>query len=218
MSELTPAEARSRLAAEFDNRGWEYDLTAGRAVLEAAEAGESDSAALAERIPATFLAKNRADRADVVRAIERALGGRGVKAEEQPATVVINDHSYKVDIGSGAQISGSNINIGPGTQVNIDASADRDEVLAGVAAIVRAGLTGDWNDDAARALAQAVGARDDIATDDIREITAAVAEDAQPSRGRAREMLDKVTASGLGGALATGISAGLGQVIAHLPL
>jgi hypothetical protein len=131
---------------------------------------------------------------------------------------VINDHSYSVNIGPGAQISGSNINIGPGTQLNIDAAADRDEVLAGVAAIVRAGLTGDWNDDAARALAEAIGARDDIATDDIREITAEVVEHAQPSRGRAREMLEKVTASGLGGALATGISAGLGQVIAHLPL
>jgi hypothetical protein len=218
VSELTPAEARSRLAAEFESRGWEYDLTAGRSILQAAQGGESDPSALAERVPGTFLTKSGAARSDIADAIERALGRQAVGTEEQPATVVINDHSYKVNIGPGTQISGSNINLGPGTQVNINAGAERNEVLAGVAAIVRAGLTGDWNTDAAQALTEAISGRDDIAADDIREITAEVVEDAQPTRGRAREMLENVTASGLGGALATGISAGVGQVIAHLPL
>jgi hypothetical protein len=214
---LTPAEARARLAAEFEKRGWEYDLTTGRSVLGAAEAGESDPSAVARRVPGEFLARNRVTRPEVAAVIERALQGQAVREEERPATIVIEDHSYNVNL-AGAQLSHSNVNVGPGTQINVDASARKDDVLAAVAALVAAGLAGDWNGEAARGLATAVDARDDITVAEIQEATTEAVKAQAPRQGRVRELVERVATSGLGGVLATGISVGLGEAISHLPI
>lgn len=37
MTDLSPSELRTRLASEFDARGWEYDLVTGKAIAERAE-------------------------------------------------------------------------------------------------------------------------------------------------------------------------------------
>jgi hypothetical protein len=115
-------------------------------------------------------------------------------------------------MGSGAQITDSNVNIG-GTQINIQPGADRDDLLAGVRALVRAGLTADWDADAAFALSRALEGRDDIEYTDVEEVTAEVVKEEAATQGRAREFMSKVAAAGLGGALSHGIIAGAAQVL-----
>lgn len=214
MSDFTPAEAERRLAVEFEREGWEYDLVLGRSIVEGAERqGSVDSASLARLVPAAFLDRYDATREDVAVVIAHALGedarvGRG----DESTSLVINNQTYNVSLG-GAQLTHSNLNIGPGTQINVNASARKDEVLAAVVAIVAAGLAGDWNLEAARELAAAVDARDDITLQDIEHATREAAETEQLDKGRIRDLLERIAVSGVGGALATGIVAVLGGLL-----
>ncbi|MEA2393246.1 MAG: hypothetical protein QOJ82_1137 [Solirubrobacteraceae bacterium] len=97
-------------------------------------------------------------------------------------TLVARDNrQYHLSMGPGAQITDSNVNVG-GTQINIQPGADRDELLAGVRALVRAGLTGDWDADAARALSRTLEGRDDIEYTDVEEVTAEVVRRRLPRR------------------------------------
>lgn len=84
--------------------------------------------------------------------------------------------------------------------------------------ILRAGLAGSWNEDAARDLAALIDSRGDVSVDDVREITTEVVRAEAPRQSRARQLLDQIAAGGLGGALGTGISAGVGEIISQLPL
>jgi hypothetical protein len=61
-----------------------------------------------------------------------------------------------------------------------------------VAAIVHGGLAVDWNADAARDLAAAIEARDDVRIDEIQEVTAETAKASSPNRGQVREMLTAI--------------------------
>lgn len=74
------------------------------------------------------------------------------------------------------------------------------------------------NADAARDLASVIDEREDIDVDDVREITTDVVNAEQPQQGRVRTMLNQIAVSGLGGALSTGISLGLGELIGQLPM
>jgi hypothetical protein len=218
VTETTPAEAQRLLAAEFERQGWEYDLTVGREIAQRAErSGVVDAAGLARLAPREFLDRNSATREDIAGAIERALGGRAVRKDERPTSIVINNQTYQVDL-AGAQITRSNMNIGPGTQVNVDASGGKEDVLTAVATVVAAGLAGDWNAEAVRELGAAVAARDDIAVEDIEQATADAVEAQQPNQGRVREMLRQIAVSGAAGLLTTGVSAALGGVLPHLPI
>jgi hypothetical protein len=78
-------------------------------------------------------------------------------------------------------------------------------------------LAGDWNAEAARELAAVVDARDDVGYDDIEHVTIEVAAE-DPEPGRIRGLLKTIAANAIGGAMGTGISAGLGQVLSQLPL
>lgn len=135
MNDASPSELQRLLAVEFDQRGWEYDLDTAHSVVEdAVHRGAVDAEALAGRVPTAFLRRNRTDRDALARAIERAIGGRiPVPQQRAPVTLVAQDNrQYHVSMGPGAEIAGSNVNVG-GTQINIQPSADRDELLAGCA-------------------------------------------------------------------------------------
>ncbi len=219
MSDATPAEMQTLLAAEFDRQGWQYDLDIGPALLAQVEKrGTVDAQVLAGSVPATFLQINRTTRENLAAAIERAIGGRILAPQQEVATLVIEDHSHNVTISDHAQVQGSNFNLGTGTQINVSVGGEREDVLAALAALLRGGFSGDWNDNAAAGLAKVIQDREDISLDDVRATTAEVVEVEQPSPSRAREMVERIATAGIGGAFGTGISAVLGQLIANPPL
>ncbi|MEA2639641.1 MAG: hypothetical protein QOF51_1035, partial [Chloroflexota bacterium] len=213
MNDASASELQRLLAVEFDQRGWQYDLdTAHSMVDEAVRCGAVDVQALAAQAPAAFLRRNHTDRDALARAIERAIGGR-VPVPEQGSKVTLvaqDNRQYHLSMGPGAQITDSNVNVGA-TQINIQPGAHRDELLAGVRALVRAGLTGDWDADAARALSRTLEGRDDIEYTDVEEVTAEVVKEEAATQGRVRDFMSKVAAGGLGGALSHGIIAGAAQ-------
>lgn len=219
MSDTTPAEMQRLIADAFDRQGWEYDLTLGRTLLaEIVRTGGVDPEALVRRVPAEFIERNRTSRSTVAVVIERAVGGRSIKRDKAAhATVVINDNRYQVNLSGRAQIKNSNLNVGDGTQINVNVEASKGDLLAAVEAVVRAGLADDWNEDAARDLASIVDGRDDIDLNDVREITAEVVKAEQPKQGKVKALLGKIAVSGVGGALGTGLSAGLGELLTQLP-
>jgi len=216
MSDATPSALQRLLAEEFERRGWHYDLAIGRELVEEIERRQRvDVQALARRVPATYLDQNRATREDLAQAIESAVGGRR-PVEEEPTTLIINDNRYSLNVGPGAEISGGTFNVGAGTQINVQLNAPKDEVLTAVSALVRSGLAGDFNAAAAAALAGIIDTRADVTLDDIASVTREAAVTADPDVGRVRGFLAQIATSAVGGALGTGMSAGLGQVLAHL--
>jgi hypothetical protein len=220
MTPTTPEEMQRLLAHAFDRQGWEYDLTLGRTLLaEIERAGGVDADALARQVPTLFIERNHTSRPNVAAVIERAVGGRSVKRGEGATTLVFADNRrYEVRLARGAQITNSNLNLGDGTQVNINLEASKEDVMAAIEVILRAGLTGEWNEDAARELASVIESRNDVDFEDVREITAEVVEVEEPTQGKVKALLGKIAVSGLGGALGTGISSGLGEMLGQLPM
>ena len=220
MTDTTPSELQRLIAAEFDRRRWEYDLDVGpKLVAEIERSGGVDADQLARLLPAEFFHRNQTTRANVAGALERAVGGRTPKRGAAGATLVFADNRrYELKIGKGTQISNSPINVGTGTQFNVSLDASKTDLLGAVEAVIRAGLAGDWNADAARELADVIDGRGDIDYDDVREITAAVAKAEQPKQGRVKKFLTDIAVGGLGGTLGTGVSAGLGEVMNQLPM
>jgi hypothetical protein len=220
MSETTPARMQRLIADAFDKQGWEYDLTLGPTlVAEIEHEGTVDAERLVRRVPAAFIERNRTTRSTVAAVIDRAVGGHSLKRDEAVTTLVFADNRrYEVRLGRGAQIHNSNLNVGEGMQVNVDLKAREDDILAAVESILRAALAGDWNEEAARDLASVIDSRDDIDLDDVRELAAEVVQTEQPKQGRVKALLGKIAVSGLGGALGTGLSAGLGTLLTQLPI
>jgi hypothetical protein len=112
-------------------------------------------------------------------------------------------------VGAGAQITGSQVNVG-GAQINVRVDSPKDDVMSGVAELVRAGLNEDWNPDAARELGEVVDARDDVTLEDVESAVKKVIAEESPDPERAKGMLRKIAESGLGGALAVGIVKAIG--------
>jgi len=222
VSAASPGDIRTMLAAEFEARGWEYDLVTGKAIVERAEEdGRIDPLVLARVVPNGFLQRNGVTRDEVAAAIERAVGNRTPEPSEASPTTVLNvdGRHYSLHVESGGQITGSQVNVG-GAQINIQSGVGKEEILAGVDALLRAGLGGDWNPEAARELGAAIDARDDIRFEDVEAVAVEIAETASepPDEGRVRGMLRSITEQGLGGALGTGISAGLGWLLRNPPV
>jgi hypothetical protein len=220
MTEAPPARMQSLLAAEFDRRGWEWDLAVGRDIVcEVERRGKVDAERLAKHASPTYLARNSTDRSAIAEAIESALGGSVPAAPPRavPTTLIVGGTHHTLTMEAGARISDSRFTVG-GTQINIEADTSKQEVLAAVAALVRAGLADQWNAEAAGALAQAIDARDDIGFEDVQEVTGDVVSSEAPRQGRAKAFLAKVAAGGIGGALGTGISAAVGEVLTQLPI
>jgi hypothetical protein len=206
----TPPEIQRRIAAEFERNGWEYDLTVGTELVRAIERdGGVDGRSLAQRVPTDFLVRNSATREAVADAIEHAVGGASIERAVEAATIVINDNRYSINLGPGAEIAGSTINVG-GAQINVSVNVEKNEVLAAVETLIRAGFSGNWNPSAARDLATVIDQRGDVTVDEIRELTTEIATAEKPTSDRVRDFLAQVAANALGGALSVGISAGLG--------
>jgi hypothetical protein len=120
VTDATPSQFQTLLAAEFDRQGWQYDLGLGPALLaEVEKSGSVDAQALAISVPAAFLQVNRTTRENLAAAINRAVGGRTVVPAKEVATLVFENHSHNVTISGHAQVHGSNFNLGDGTQFNV---------------------------------------------------------------------------------------------------
>jgi hypothetical protein len=221
MSAHTPAQMLRLIAELFDRQGWQYDLTLGPELVAHIErAGSADGQALAQRIPADFFDRNRTTRQTVAAALDRALAGRSVERSEQPAVTLqfADNRQYVVKLARGAQLTNSNLNLGDGTQVNVNVEVGKDEVLAGLEVLLRAGLAGELDHDALRDLGSVIDSRDDIEVEDVRQLTAEVVRTEQPTQGKVKALLGKLAVSGVGGAVGTGISAAIGELISQLPL
>ncbi len=220
MTATTPAEFQRLVAAAFDAQGWQYDLSVGPMLVEVAKAGRPmNGTELAQVLPKTFFDRNRVTRDAVASVLTRAVGGRTVEEEiAVPASIVIGGNNYQLHIGAGASIVDSNINLGEGSQINVTSEGDKRDVLLAVEAIVRAGLAGDWSDDAGKDLASLVAGRGDLTYEDVQAVALEVARKEQPTKDRVKGFLARIAASGISGTLATGLTAGLAEAIHLLPL
>jgi hypothetical protein len=207
------AELQRRLAAEFAAQGWPYEHDLAPAVLDSVErGGAADGETLVRRVPADYLDRHRIAREQMVRVLERALGGQAIEVGSSAATsIVINDNRYSISVGPGASVSGSQLNTA-GNQLIVTAETSKDDVLATVMALVRAGLTGDWNEAAARDLGDVIDGRADIDIEDIRELVRQVVDDDKPEKRRIKELVTKISTSAISGALSAGIIAALGTL------
>lgn len=212
--EATPAELQRRIAAEFDKQGWEYDLAIGHDLVAQTEGrGPINADKVAAALPSEFFQKNRTRREDVAGAIQRAIGGLVIQRGTVATSLVINDNRYQVNLEAGSRIVASNINVGDGTQLNIDASATKSDVLSGVEVLLRAGLNGKLNVEAARELGELINARSDVSLEDIQRVTLDVVEAEKPKRERLKEFLNEIAIQALGGAMGIGIAAAIGALI-----
>jgi hypothetical protein len=211
MTPETPTALQQQIASEFERNGWTYDLITGRVLLAAIErSGVADAQALARAVPHDFLVRNDTTREAVADAIDRAVGGKSVQREAaQPATLVIKDHRYSINLGPGARIESSNVNVG-GTQIVVDVNVDKGDVLAAAETLIRAGLAGQWDPTAAVELASVIEERSDVTVDEIRELTKEVVEAEKPTSERIKSFLADIAKNAIGGALGAGMSAGLG--------
>lgn len=217
MTTATPTVLQRKLASEFGRRRWHYDADVVGDLIEHIErTGAIDPAALARRVPRLFREHNDATVDDLTDAIAAAIGGRTPVADSKGATLIIDDHSHHLTLGANARITGGNVNLG-GTQIVVRADAPKEEILADVAALMRAAVSGAWNAAAARELAEVVDARDDVDYGDVHAVTVEVLEEEPPKQGRAKQVLEEIATSGVGGALGTGIIAGIGELLGQLP-
>lgn len=217
MTDVTPADLRSRVAAEFDRRGWPYEPDIGKILLSGAETGDTITPAiLAQRIPADYLDRNGISQAQLVAALS-SVDGLTLAPTPSTQTLILNDNRYQVNVSGQAQINDSRINLG-GNQINISVEAPKEQVLSALRLLLAAAFAGDWNDEALAEMSQLLAGRDDISVEEIREVTAEVGAEQQADGGRVRELLDKVATGALTGVLSTGLSAGLGQLLSNMPI
>src|SRR3954447_21062955 len=191
---MTPAELQRRVAEAFDAQGWDYDLATGPRLIEAVRShGRADAAQLAKAMPTAFFQRNRVQRHVVEAVIDRAIGGETLtEAERMPTTIVIGGSNYQLNLGAGTSIVNSNINLGDGTQVVVAPDASKEDVLLAVEAIVRAGLGGDWNDQAAKDLARVMDGRADIEYADVQRVALDVAQSERSRRERLTGFLNQI--------------------------
>jgi hypothetical protein len=218
MSESTPAALNTALAEEFDRQGWEYDLTLGTQLVSLVEErGRVDSGALSREVPAAFLHRNRTTRENVAAAIERAIGGRTpipVPPPVSPVSIISHGDTYQLNIDH-SQISGSSFNLGSGTLINIDAGAEKDDLLTALGALVSAALSGDWNSGAAQAIGQAIEQQGELTVAEARAAVLEAGQGQDLDRSRISELIEKVAVSGVGNFLSTALGLGLGDLL-HL--
>lgn len=212
------AELQRRLATEFERQGWPYEPDIGPALLDyIGQTGPADGATLAQRVSADFLERHRISRDQMAAALDRAVGAATVEREDASSvTLNFTDNRYAVQVSDGGSVVNSTVNTA-GTQLVVAASSSRDEVLAAVATLVRAGLDGEWDEDQVRSLSELVDARDDIGFEEVRAITMSAVRDAPstadfPLADRAKVLVGEVSTGAISGALGTGIVAALGAL------
>ncbi|MFL5833456.1 MAG: hypothetical protein ACJ76B_05710 [Solirubrobacterales bacterium] len=220
MKELPAAELEAMLAEEFGAQGWDYSLGVSRALAGGlAEGSPVDPTALAERVSTGDLKRIGIERDDLVVAIERSVGAYCVatRPTSQSVSITINDQRYQLHVSDSARVEGSYLNLG-GTQVNVDIDVSRDQVLAGVEALLRAGLAGEWDPAAAEALGEVISARGDLSANEISALTQEVGKVERPDPGRIRALLEKVAVGAASSTLSSGLTTGLGLLLQNPPL
>ena len=210
MTAATRTEMQRLLAHEFERRGWSYDLVTVPTILdEVQRVHVVEPERLAETVSAEYLERVGATRVDIAGAIKDAIGDRELVAETT-TTMIVNDHRYSINFGTGAQVTGSSLNTG--APISVQGGSPKEEILDALATLVTAGLGGEWNTEAADGLAQVIAGRGDISSRDIQDRALAAAEAAGTDRGRARELITQVASGTVSGVLAPWIIAALGQV------
>jgi hypothetical protein len=206
------AELQRSLAAAFEAQGWPYEHAFAPALFEHMEKlGASDGATLAQHVSADFLDRHHITREHMGRVLDKAIGGQTLERDApSETTLVFTDNRYSIQIGDHSQVSNSTLNTG--NQIIVQASASKDDLLEAVSALVRGGLSDDWNDDAAQQLAQVIDGRDDIMIEDVRDAARAAAEAEQAEPGKVKALLTRISVGATSGALGTGIVAALGAL------
>lgn len=218
MTATDPSEVLRLVAAEFDRRGWEYDLTIGKAILaDIQRVGQVDAHSIARGLPGSFYHRQGTTHEVVETAIDRSIGHVRLRRTDSSSEVSIVTDNRSFNFKIAGNVSGTNINVGDGDQVNVTATADKPQVLRAVEVLILGALAGDWNPEAARELAAEVEARDDVTVADIHELTVAAISAQRPKRDAVRRFARDVLAAGCGGALGTGLATGVAQVVGHLP-
>lgn len=210
---------RSKLAAEWEAMGWEWDLQIGGLILDrVAEAGAVDSDALAGALPGSYLVRYGASREDISSSISRAIGGETLdaeSAERSTVSVIVSGDSYTLNFGNNARIENSAVNVGRGAQIKIDATADRNDLINALSVLVASGLAGRWDERAAHAIGGAIEEKDLLSLEDVRAAVVGAGQEAGVDASGIQELLEKVAVGGLGSFLATGLSSGLTDLL-HL--
>jgi len=217
MTEVTPADLRSRIATAFDRRGWSYEPNLAEKMLVGLGPGsEVSGEELAQRLPADYLDRNGINRNQLTAALAE-LSGLTLVAAPSTQTLIVNDNRYQVNVTGQGKIEGSNINVG-GSQINVSASTPKSDVLAALRVLLAAAFGGDWNEAALSELASLIDARDDIAVEDVHALTVEVGSEQKASSEVIRGLLGKVATGTVVGILSAGLSAGLGHLLASLPI
>jgi hypothetical protein len=202
MTQLTPADFESLLAREFDHQGWQYELGLGKNLVETA-------------VPSEFFSRNCATRERLAAAIDRVAGGAPIAAEvvSPPIQITVQSgDSYTVDIGAGANFQNSPLNIGPGRQLQVNSQSTPDELTTALGALVAAGLGGEWDPTAARAIGASIEEQGKLSLEEAKAAVLEAGKEVAPEPSRIREFTEKVAVSGLGSFLTTAISLGLGDL------
>jgi len=220
---MTRGRMRAALAAEWEANGWEWDMQIGAFILDRVAAdGRVNPEAIAATLPSSYMSRYGSDRESLAEAIERAIGGESIEADPVGAssTVIINGDTYNLSfaLSEGAKIENSPIKVGPGAQTNINIDASREAVFAGIEALLRSGLAGSWDEEAARALSGVIEERGDLSAEQISEFTQEVGRTADPEPGRVRALLEKVAVGAATSTLGQGLAAGLGLLLQNPPL
>jgi len=219
MTRLTPADLESLLALEFDRQGWQYELGLGKnLVVAAVDHGSVDGATLSALVPSEFFSRNCATREHLAAAIDRVAGGAPIAAEVVPPSIQItvqSGDSYTVDIGAGANFQNSPLNVGPGTQLQVNSQSTSGELTTVLGALVAAGLGGEWDQSAARAIGASIEEQGKLSLEEAKAAVLEAGKEIAPEASRIREFTEKVAVSGLGSFLTTAISLGLGDLL-HL--
>jgi len=219
---MTRGRLRAALAAEWEANGWEWDMQIGGLILDRVAAdGRVDPEAIAATLPSSYLGRYGSDRESLAEAIERAIGGESIEADPVgvSSTVTINGDTYNLsfELSEGARIENSPIKVGPGPQVSINVDASRETVFTGIEALLRSGLAGSWDAEAARALSEVIEERGDLSVKEISELTQEVGKAERSEPVRIRALLEKVAVGAATSTLGQGLTAGLGLLLQNPP-
>lgn len=206
----TRAELQRSLAEAFEAQGWPYERAFAPALLKHMERlGASDGATLAQHVSADFLDRHNISRDHMGRVLDKAIGGKKLERNApSETTLVFTDNRHSIQIGDHAQVTNSPLNTG--NQIVVQPGASKEELLAAVSALVRGGLSDDWNDDAAQQLAQVIDGREDITIEDVRDAARDAAEVEQAEPGKVKALLAKIAVGATSSVLSTGVIAALG--------
>lgn len=206
------AELTRAATAVFKGQGWLLEQGLLPPVIDEIEKqGPADGAALAAVISGDYLDRHGISRAQMATVLGQALGGRSLDSEPaKQSTTVIYDNRNSIQINN-SQVSGSQLNTGQQIQVNADAS--RDDIRTAIAALVSAGLAGDWNPQAAQALGEVIEAREDIDFAEIRDVAQKAGAPQQADPGKIKAFLTQVGTSVASSTLTQAIIAGVGAAL-----